>query len=48
MVKEKFEGAFCIDRLINISGNSDLHFVPLKLDLKVHLYVAWKKSSCFF
>lgn len=47
MVKEEFGYALCIDRLINTSGNSDLHFVPLKPDLKVHLYVAWKKAHVF-
>ena len=43
MVEEGFGNALCLDKLINTSGNSQLHFIPMEPKVDVHLDLAWKK-----
>lgn len=44
MVEEGFGYALCIDRLINLTGDSKLCFKPLKPSLEAGILVAWKKN----
>ena len=45
MVDEGFCYALCIDRLINLTGDSKLCFKPLKPLLEVGVLIAWKKNQ---
>ena len=45
MVEEGFGCALCIDRLINLSGESKLCFKPLKPTLEAGILIAWKKNA---
>lgn len=45
MVEEGFGCALCIDRLINLSGESKLCFKPLKPALEAGILIAWKKNA---
>lgn len=45
MVEEGLGYALCIDRLINISGDSKLCFKPLKPKLEAGILVAWPKNQ---
>ncbi len=45
MVEEGIGYALCIDRLINLSGDSKLCFKPLKPSLDAGILVAWKKNQ---
>lgn len=37
--------ALCIDKIINVSGDSQLCFRPLHPMMQTNLYIAWKKNS---
>lgn len=45
MVDEGFGYALCLDRLVNITGESSLCFRPLEPRLEAHLDIAWKKNQ---
>lgn len=45
MVEEGLGYALCIDKLINISGDSKLCFKPLKPKLEAGILVAWTKNQ---
>ena len=45
MVEEGFGYALCIDKLINLSGDSNLCFKPLRPKLEVGVLIAWKKNQ---
>lgn len=45
MVEEGLGYALCLDKLINISGDSKLCFKPLKPKLEVGILVAWPKNQ---
>lgn len=45
MVEEDLGYALCIDKLINISGDSKLCFKPLKPKLEAGILVAWTKNQ---
>lgn len=45
MVEEGLGYALCIDKLINISGDSKLCFKPLKPKLEAGILVAWPKNQ---
>ena len=45
MVEEGLGYALCIDKLINISGDSKLCFKPLKPKLEAGILVAWAKNQ---
>ena len=45
MVEEGLGYALCIDRLINLTGNSKLCFKPLKPSLEAGILIAWKKNQ---
>lgn len=45
MVDEGIGYALCIDKLINLSGDSNLCFKPLKPTLDVGILIAWKKNQ---
>lgn len=45
MVEEGLGCALCIDKLINISGDSKLCFKPLKPKLEAGILVAWNKNQ---
>lgn len=45
MVEEGLGYALCIDKLINISGDSKLSFKPLKPKLEAGILVAWDKNQ---
>ena len=47
MVDEGLGYALCLDKLINMTGNSHLCFRPLKPELKVNLNIVWKKYQVF-
>lgn len=47
LVKEGLGYALCLDKLINVTGDSNLCFVPLLPKLEISLYVAWKKYQIF-
>ena len=45
MVDEGVGYALCIDKLINLTGNTNLCFRPLKPTLGVGILIAWKKNQ---
>lgn len=47
MVDEGLGYALVLDKIINTSENSDLCFIPLKPDMKVEMYIMWKKYQIF-
>ena len=47
MVEEGVGYALCLDKLINITGNSSLCFRPLSPKLECFLYIVWKKHHVF-
>ena len=47
MVREGLGVLITIDRIANVTGDSDLRFIPLKPELKAGLVVAWKKEATF-
>lgn len=47
LVSQGFGYALCLDKLINITGNSPLCFKPLNPALKSNLNFVWKKNKCF-
>lgn len=47
MVDEGLGCALTIDKLVNTTANSNLHFIPLEPRLEAHLDIAWKKYQVF-
>ncbi|MCD7731562.1 MAG: LysR family transcriptional regulator [Oscillospiraceae bacterium] len=47
MVDEGLGYAICFDKLINVSGNSNLCFRPLKPEIKIGMNIIWKKYRIF-
>ncbi len=47
MVDEGLGYAFCLDKLVNTSQDSNLCFRPLKPKLEAHLDIVWKKYQVF-
>lgn len=47
MVDEGFGVALCLDKIINVSGDSSLCFRPLKPRLEVGMSLVWKKFQVF-
>lgn len=47
MVSEGMGYAIAIDKLININGNNNLCFLPLKPSIEINLYIIWKKQQMF-
>lgn len=47
MVDEGIGYAFCIDKLINVIGDSNLCFKPLRPELKANIHFVWKKYQVF-
>lgn len=47
MVDEGLGYALCIDKIINVSGNSNLCFKPLEPSLEVGMNLVWKKYQVF-
>ena len=47
MVDEGLGYALILDKIINTSENSNLCFIPLKPDMKVEMYIMWKKYQIF-
>lgn len=47
MVDEGMGYALCLDKLINVTGNSDLCFKPLCPELKANMHFVWKKYQVF-
>lgn len=47
MVEEGLGYAICFDKLINVSGNSNLCFRPLEPKIKNHMCIIWKKYQVF-
>ena len=47
MVDEGLGYALTLDKIINTSGNSNLCFIPLKPDIKVEMFILWKKYQMF-
>lgn len=47
MVDEGIGYAFCIDKLINVTGDSNLCFKPLRPELKANIHFVWKKYQVF-
>ena len=47
MVEEGIGYALCLDKIINVSGNSNLCFRPLLPKTETPLYVIWKKYQTF-
>lgn len=47
MVREGLGILVTIDRIANVTGESDLKFIPLKPELKAGLVLAWKKEAVF-
>ena len=47
MVEEGVGHAFTFDRLLNISGDSNLCFRPLEPRLEAGMYIVWKKYQVF-
>lgn len=43
MVDEGMGYAICFDKIINVSGNSKLCFIPLKSKFESSMYIVWKK-----
>lgn len=47
MVEEGLGYAICFDKLINVSGDSNLCFRPLEPQIKNHMSIIWKKYQIF-
>lgn len=47
MVDEGIGCALTLDKIINTTGDSNLHFVPLEPRVEAHLDIAWKKYQIF-
>lgn len=47
MVDEGFGYALCFDKIINVSGNSNLCFKPLEPSLEIGMNLVWKKYQVF-
>lgn len=47
MVDEGLGYAICFDKLVNVSGDSNLCFKPLKPKIEVHMSIIWKKYQVF-
>lgn len=43
MVSEGMGYALCFDKIINVSGNSNLCFRPLEPSVDIHMNIVWKK-----
>lgn len=47
MAAEGLGYVLCFDKLINVTGDSNLCFVPLKPAVESHMIIAWKKYQVF-
>ena len=47
MVEEGLGYALCLDKIINVTGESQLCFKPFKPKLEVGMSIAWKKYQIF-
>ena len=47
MVDEGLGVALCLDKIINVSGDSSLCFRPLKPKLEIGMSLVWKKYQVF-
>lgn len=47
MVDEGMGYAICLDKLVNVSGDSNLCFRPLKPKIEAHTSIIWKKYQVF-
>lgn len=47
MVDEGVGYAICFDKLVNVSGDSNLCFSPLKPKIESHMGIIWKKYQVF-
>lgn len=47
MVEEGLGYAICFDKLVNVSGNSNLCFRPLTPKIESHMSIIWKKYQVF-
>lgn len=47
MVEEGLGYAICFDKLVNVSGNSNLCFRPLTPKIESHMSIVWKKYQVF-
>ena len=47
MVDEGLGYALCFDKIINVSGDSNLCFRPIKSSIEAPLYLVWKKYAIF-
>ncbi len=47
MVEDGMGYALCLDKIINVSGSSNLCFRPLKPNLKAEIHIVWKKYQVF-
>lgn len=47
MVDEGLGYAICFDKLVNVSGDSNLCFRPLKPKIEAHMGIIWKKYQVF-
>jgi DNA-binding transcriptional LysR family regulator len=47
LVEEGMGYALCLDKIVNVSGNSALSFKPLKPRLEARLDIVWKKYQVF-
>lgn len=47
MVDEGLGYAICFDKLVNVSGNSNLCFRPLEPKIEAHMGIIWKKYQVF-
>ena len=47
MVDEGLGYAICFDKLVNVSGNSNLCFRPLEPKIEAHMDIIWKKYQIF-
>ena len=47
MVDEGIGYAICLDRILNVTGNSSLCFKPLSNRIKMEMCLAWKKYQVF-
>ena len=47
MVDEGLGYAICFDKIINVTGNSNLCFIPLKPKLEIGMSIIWKKYKVF-
>lgn len=47
MVDEGMGYAICLNKIINVSGNSNLCYKPLSYDFQIHMSIVWKKYQVF-